>query len=205
MPPPLSFATERLLVRAPLTEDAPALVEALRESYEDLWPWLPWARELPDLEEAAARLGAARERYLADQDYWLMLLRRRDGLLLGGSGLHPRGEEGRRLEIGYWIRSSCAGRGYVGEAVRGLVAFGRRHLAARRLEIRTARENGRSVRVAERCGFRLETVLVGDHRHWDGTQLDTLVFALAGRRRPRAPRRPPAGDRDGPHREGRGP
>lgn len=182
-PVPLAFATARLLLRAPEIADAPALAEALRESYDRMWPWLAWARDLPDVEKTAARLEAARRQYLGGQGYWLMLIRRSDGRLLGGSGLQPRPSFRGAFEIGYWVRTEVEGQGYVGEAVAGIVGFACRELAARRLEIRTVRENGRSVRVAERAGFRLETVLPREHRHCDGTLLDTLVFGRDCRRR----------------------
>ncbi|CDN43365.1 GNAT family N-acetyltransferase [Paenibacillus sp. P22] len=41
---PESFESERLLIRAPLRDDGAAVNEAVKESSEELRPWMPWAK-----------------------------------------------------------------------------------------------------------------------------------------------------------------
>jgi hypothetical protein len=56
---PESFETERLLIRSPLPGDGPELHAAVRESIEELTPWMPWPKEhrTVDDSEASARAG----------------------------------------------------------------------------------------------------------------------------------------------------
>ena len=82
-----------------------------------------------------------------------------------------------RFEIGYWCRTSYAGKGYITEAVNAITAFAFDVLGARRVEIRCDALNLRSRRVAERCGFPLEATLRQFDRSVDGELRDELVFA----------------------------
>ena len=82
-----------------------------------------------------------------------------------------------RFEIGYWVRTSRVGRGYVQEAVRAIARMAFDVLGAARLEILCNDRNVRSWRVAERCGFTLEGVLRSHAREVDGTLRDTRVYA----------------------------
>ncbi|MBJ8190957.1 GNAT family N-acetyltransferase, partial [Bacillus cereus] len=47
---PDQFQTERLTIRAPQWGDGAAVNEAIRESANELRPWLPFARNLPTAE-----------------------------------------------------------------------------------------------------------------------------------------------------------
>lgn len=97
---------------------------------------------------------------------------------VGGTGLHRMDWSVPRFEIGYWIRSSFEGRGYVSEAVRALTRFALRSLGAQRIEIHCSHRNVRSQRVAERCGFVLEGRLRNQAREPDGQLRDTFVYSL---------------------------
>jgi RimJ/RimL family protein N-acetyltransferase len=83
-----------------------------------------------------------------------------------------------RFEIGYWCRTSLAGRGYIREAVTALTWMAFETLGAARVEVRMDTQNERSWRVAERLGFQLEGVLRSDARANDGQLRDTRVYAL---------------------------
>jgi ribosomal-protein-serine acetyltransferase len=49
---PLQLQTERLILRAPLqTGDGAIVNQAIRDSFNELKAWLPFAQELPDVEE----------------------------------------------------------------------------------------------------------------------------------------------------------
>jgi RimJ/RimL family protein N-acetyltransferase len=82
-----------------------------------------------------------------------------------------------RFEIGYWIRASEQGKGYVIEAVNALTAFCFDKLNANRVEIRMDDKNERSWRVAERCGFTLEGLFHNDTRDHFGNLRDTRIYA----------------------------
>ena len=57
-------------------------------------------------------------------------------------------------EIGWVLASHSHGRGYATEAVRAALAWGEGHFGPIRTACIIAPENGPSIRVAERCGYR---------------------------------------------------
>src|SRR5262249_4185470 len=99
-----------------------------------------------------------------------------------------------KCEIGYWIRSSCARRGYATEAATALAALASGALGARRVEITCNARNAASRRVAEKSGFALEAVLANHRRDTAG--------ALAPTRGPADACDPHPRHRSGPRRHG---
>lgn len=174
---PDHFETERLLIRAPKAGDAPPIHAAIQESLDHLKPWMPWAREDETVEELEAFLRQMAARFLLREDLPLMLWRKSDGLYVGGSGLHRMDWSIPRFEIGYWVRASLEGQGYISEAVNGITQFAFDVLAAERVEIRCDSRNARSAAVAQRVGYTLEGRLRHEDRDPKGELRDTLVFS----------------------------
>jgi len=115
--------------------------------------------------------------WLLREDFVVGIWRRDSGDYLGGSGLHPRDWTIPWFEIGYWLRPSAEGHGYMTEAVRLLcdLAFG--CLEAQRVHIQCDARNERSAAVARRLGFVHEGTLRSHSRSPDGQLRDTLVFS----------------------------
>lgn len=174
---PEQFESDRLVIRAPRVRDAAELRAAIEESIDDLRPWMPWAARVPTLEEARANLRQARRKYLEHKDFRLNLFLKSTETFVGGSGIHRVDWSVPKVEIGYWVRKSYAGQGYVTEAVNTITDFAVRYLGARRVEIRMDDRNEQSWRVAERCGFELEGILRNERRAADGSLGDTRVYA----------------------------
>ncbi len=174
---PDQFETERLLIRAPLPGDGHAVNVAVSESLAELRPWMEWAQVVPSVAEQETSIREAALRFRTREDLRLLLFRKSDGLFVGGSGLHNIDWEVPRFEIGYWVRTSLSGQGYITEAVNGIAAFAFDQLKAIRLEIRCDARNTRSAAVAERAGFTREACLRCQSRAPDGKLRDTLVFA----------------------------
>lgn len=174
---PQVLRTERLVLRAPRWQDGAALNEAIRDSLDDLRPWMPWAQQAPAVEESDENVRRARLRFLTGQDLRFHLFLEEGEPFVGSSGLHRPDWDARRFEIGYWVRTGYGGRGLVAEAVAALEAYAATHLAAERLEIRCDARNLRSRRVAERRGFVLEGRLRHERRDVAGDLADTLVYA----------------------------
>jgi RimJ/RimL family protein N-acetyltransferase len=175
---PDAFETERLLIRAPRPGDGHALTEAVIESMNHLRPWMPWAQRAPTVEENEANVRRGAARWAKREDLWLMLIRKADGRWIGGSGLHRIDWDVPRFEIGYWVRASEEGRGYITEAVRGITDFAFGTLGAQRVEIRCDSLNTRSAAVPRRCGYTLEGRLRHDSCAADGELRDTLIFSM---------------------------
>jgi RimJ/RimL family protein N-acetyltransferase len=96
---------------------------------------------------------------------------------LGGIGLMVHSWEIRSFEIGYWLRKSAEGHGFMTEAVRLLTDFALNNLQAQRVEIQCDERNTHSANVARRLGFVQEGRLRNDFQAPDGTATTTLVFS----------------------------
>ncbi|WP_336774102.1 GNAT family N-acetyltransferase [Paenibacillus sp. MMO-58] len=174
---PESFESARLLIRAPLFGDGAAVNEAVTESIEELRPWMPWANQIPTIEESEISIRKSRLEFLERTDLRLLLIHKETGQLVGSSGLHRMDWQARNFETGYWVRTSCAGQGYISEAVEAITEFAIHQLEANRIEIRCDSRNTKSARVAERSGFTLEGILRSEKRANDGSLRDTMVFS----------------------------
>ncbi|AIQ39327.1 GNAT family N-acetyltransferase [Paenibacillus sp. FSL R5-0912] len=174
---PESFESSRLLIRAALWGDGAAVNEAVQESIAELSPWMPWAQHIPSVEESEASLRKSRLQFLERKDIRLLLVKKETGHLVGSSGLHRIDWQVRKFEIGYWVRTSCAGQGYITEAVSAIADFAVQELQAARLEIRCDSRNTQSARVAERAGFTLEGILRNDKLDVQGALRDTMIYS----------------------------
>ncbi|MEK4518013.1 GNAT family N-acetyltransferase [Paenibacillus sp. FSL H8-0122] len=172
-----SFETERLLVRALRPGDGKEINEAIRESLDELKPWMPFAQSMPTVEETEQYVRESQVAYLKRTTLNMEIFRQEDGRFVGNIGLHHVDWDCRRFEIGYWIRSSCSGNGYITEAVNGITDFAIRELGASRIEIRCCALNRRSAAVAERAGFILDGILRKSTRESDGELHDCKVYA----------------------------
>jgi RimJ/RimL family protein N-acetyltransferase len=173
---PSEFRTERLTLRTPRAGDGPMVCASVRESLPELKPWMPWA--VDDYAERDGELWCRRNagEFLARKLLNFLILLP-DGQHAGNMGAFAFEWDVPRCEVGYWLRTSLTGRGYMTEAVNGLAAMLLAKVQVRRMEIRTDDKNARSARVAERCGFVLEGTFRQDFRYPDGRLRDTRVYA----------------------------
>lgn len=175
---PYSFETERLTIRGPLPGDGQELHTAVVESQPELREWMPWAVSLPTAEQYEIRVRQGQLDFLARKDLWMLILRKGTNIIVGSTGLHRMDWDVPRFEIGYWVRTSYSGKGYITEAVRGMVNYAFHELSAKRVEIRCDALNERSIAVAKRLNFTHEGTLRRDARdHITSRLRDTMIFA----------------------------
>lgn len=174
---PEEFESERLLFRGPRAGDGAELNAAVCESLDELKPWMPWAQSAPSVEESEDVCRRSRVKFLAREDLMLQLRLKENGTVIGGSGLHRMDWNVPKFEIGYWLRTSFCGQGYMTEAVEAIARFALETLNAQRVEIRCDSRNERSARVALRAGFTLEGTLRHDSRDVGGALRDTQIYA----------------------------
>ena len=158
---PYSFQKERLNIRGLLPEDGKKVHTAVSQSHEQLKPWMPWAVNLPTVDEYEILVREGQLKFLGREDFWLLIFLKESEILVGSSGLHRPNWSLPSFEIGYWLHKDHTGKGYITEAVAGICQFAFSQMQAERLLIRCDTRNHRSAAVAERCGFLLE----GTHRH----------------------------------------
>ncbi|GLY99084.1 GNAT family N-acetyltransferase [Actinoplanes sp. NBRC 103695] len=162
---PLAYVTAYLsLLEPPPAIDAGAVVlrrwdprwsaevtAAVRESLDEIGRFLSWATEDYDLEtardfiEREVRLWAEGTNF----DYAIFTAA---GELAGSAGLMTRMGPG-VLEVGYWLRTSRTGRGYMTAAVDALARMALALPGVDRVALRHDAGNTRSAAVAERTGF----------------------------------------------------
>jgi RimJ/RimL family protein N-acetyltransferase len=174
---PRHIETARMSIRCPRPGDGRVVNEAIRETFESLHVWMPWAKTLPTAADSENFAREAAARYRKGEDFGLMLWDKQSGEFIGASGLHPRDWSVPSFEIGYWVRTSREGQGYVTEAVHALTTFAFTQFGAQRVMIRCDARNHRSAAVAERAGYTLEGVLRNEARANDGSLRDTLLYA----------------------------
>lgn len=175
---PEQIETQRLILRPPRVGEGAAVNAGILESLNELAPWMPWARTAPSVEDTEANIRNAIAKTLTREDIRIHLHLKSNGTFVGGSGLHRIDWSVPKFEIGYWIRTSMAGRGYVTEATDAISRFALETLKAQRVEIRCDAGNLRSQRVAERAGFQLEGTLRNQSRDPDGLLSDTMIYAI---------------------------
>ena len=174
---PQVFETDRMVVRCAMPGDGPGVNAAIAESLDELRPWMPWAQTLPTVEESEIHSRNAHAKFHSREDLLYRGWLKDGGAFAVGSGLHRIDWKVPKFEIGYFVRTSLAGQGYVTEMVRALERLAFDTLGAARVEVRCDDMNERSWRVAERCGFALEGLLRRDSRAADGSLRDTRVYA----------------------------
>lgn len=140
-----------LVLRSWTTADVDLLGEAVAANLEHLRPWMAWAAQEPlDRDTRIAFIeGGARE-HRAGGDVVLGIFR--DGLVVGGTGLHRRrGPNG--VEIGYWVAQAHCGTGIATSSARLLTSAAFELPDIHFVEIHHDRANLASRRVPEKLGY----------------------------------------------------
>jgi RimJ/RimL family protein N-acetyltransferase len=175
---PAEILGPRVLVRPYRSGDGAALFEAVAESREHLRRWMPWVNAHQQGEDSEAWARRAGARWLGREEFFCGIWERETGRYLGSSGLDPRDWDVPTFEVGYWLRQSAEGHGYVSETVRLLTRLAFETLGANRLFLRCDALNDRSAAVARRLGFVYEGTHRRDSRDPSGSLRDTQFFAL---------------------------
>jgi RimJ/RimL family protein N-acetyltransferase len=177
-PAPESIETERLLLRPYQPGDGEAVLEAIAESRAELGRWLSWPEKIQSLEAAEDLCLRRRAEWIRREDLTYGIFLKNSDRFLGATGLHSPRWDDRAFEIGYFLRTSATGNGYMTEAVKALVEMGLNALAANRLDAWIEPENHASIRVAELVGFTYEGCLRNFQLGTNGKPADYNVYAI---------------------------
>jgi ribosomal-protein-serine acetyltransferase len=173
-------------------DDAERLVEAVRESVEQIQPWMPWCHPQYCLEDARQFIASAEGAWDAKNGYEMAIVRSdgpdpaggdpgdrddRDDRIVGVCGLNQIRPGGRIANLGYWVRTGATGAGVATEAVTQLARFAFAETDLVRLEIVVAVGNLASARVAEKAGA-LPEGIARDRLYFQGGDHDARMFAL---------------------------
>jgi ribosomal-protein-serine acetyltransferase len=155
--------------------DASVLFRLIDMERDRLGRWLPWVEETRTERDSARFIADATEERRRRRS--LVMVMSVGGAMVGTIGLHYVEWFDRSAELGYWIASGAEGRGYVTRAARAVSGFAFEIVGLHRIVVRCAVGNERSVRVAERLGFRREGLLREAH-YVGGRFLDQHIYSL---------------------------
>ena len=154
------------------------VLEAIVESKDELAEFLVWvpyalteADSVTNMEQAITNF----ENF--EQELRFSIVNKLTQQLIGMIGIIIKDKDIPYFELGYWVRSSCAGEGYITEAVNLIENYCFTELKAKRVEIQLAEPNNKSKAVAERCGYQFEGQLRNAMLLPSGQVCDRLVYA----------------------------
>ena len=159
-PERIELSAERALVRCSVDLAAASAV-SINESLEHLRPWMAWAQEPASEASLAVFLAAAEELWDQRRDFGFSIVEGPEGRIVGGGGLHGRGDE-HRLDIGYWVHVDRIGQGLATELSRALTDAAFAIPGIERVRIECEDVNVRSARVPEKLGYGFLGVYVPD-------------------------------------------
>ena len=154
MPAPSTLTTERLLLRRPVDDDAPAVFQRYA-SNKAVTRYLGWPVHR-GLDQTRAFLDYSEAHWQAWPAGPYLITARDSGALLGSTGLAF--ETPHRAETGYVLARDAWGAGYATEALAAMVELAAT-LGVLRLYALCHTNNQASARVLEKCAFTLEGTL----------------------------------------------
>jgi len=174
---PLQIETDRLRIAIYEKGDGAAFFRILQENAAYLEEEMFEVEALKSVQDAETYVEEMIASWHSAKRFVPKIVDKATGEMIGQLWLEPRGDE-KVLEVGYFILEKKQGQGLVSEAVKKVIEILFAELHAESLEIHTKEANARSIRLAERCGFRFS------HRVKDGSQtkagqpVDMLHFQL---------------------------
>ena len=156
---PLPIKTPRLTIRDIRPGDGQALYEAKKESLEELKHWMTWAQGgaeglSQEQDEVLCRVKHAE--FIKREDMMMLAFDNQTNAFVAATGFHRNNWQVPSFEIGFWVRSSLAGKGLATELTTALSRYAFEALQARRVSIFHAEGNIGSQRVIEKVGFAYE-------------------------------------------------
>ena len=152
------LANENLVLQRYVLEDAEDLLSAIKQSYNEISPWMSWLTPSYDLNAAKEFISIQINNWDDDLEY-TYAIRSLQGVFLGTIGIHLYDKLNGVASIGYWMSTKHCCKGYCTQAVKLLAKNTLKQLNLIRIEIIVATQNKGSQRVAIKSGAKFEAVL----------------------------------------------
>ncbi|MDT4897157.1 MAG: hypothetical protein QOH25_2234 [Acidobacteriota bacterium] len=149
----------QILIRPYRAEDTSAVYAAVRESINEISAWMGWCHPDYAIEETSTFILSRAEAWSNDREYTFGIFEAGTEKFLGSTGLNFVNRVHNCANLGYWVRSSCTGRGVASSAARLAARFGLESGGFQRIEILAAVGNYPSQRAAEKAGAVREAIL----------------------------------------------
>jgi RimJ/RimL family protein N-acetyltransferase len=165
--PPNTFPPERIDVdefhlRRYTLGDVEAIHEAIKASYAEIHPWMPWCFEPIKIEDQREFVEGTFPKWMTGEAFNYAIFDSGEAetpapTQIGAISLMDRLGPG-GLEIGYWLRTDATGRGVMTRAAGRLTEVGLGLPGIERIEIHCDEANVRSAAVPRRLGYRLDRI-----------------------------------------------
>jgi RimJ/RimL family protein N-acetyltransferase len=176
--PAYRVVTDRLVLRPWNPDDAGTLRGMIERGKAHLGRFLPWAREVPTLDEELLQCRKMRGWFdLGTDMIYAAFLRADERVAVGGTGLHARVGPG-AAEIGYWVDVDHVRRGIAVEMAAAMTRVGFEVEELDRIEIHCAAENVASASVPPKLGYVHEATLQRRLANAEGGMSDRKIFTL---------------------------
>ena len=139
--------------------DAEPVYEAVRESIEEVAPWMAWCHPGYSLDDSRTWFDSRAEAWERGAEFDFVIVDESDNSLLGICGLNHINAEERFANLGYWVRTTRTRQGIATAAIPLIARFGFETLNLNRIEIVVATGNLPSQKVAEKAGALREGIL----------------------------------------------
>lgn len=139
-------------------DDLDEAFAAAFQSRHEIGRWLPWCHADYRREEMESYLASRPQAWQSGEEFSFAVTASVTGRFLGGCGINQVCPIHLRANLGYWIRSDAAGRGFATAAVLALAPAALEDLDLERVEIWAAVQNQPSRRVAEKAGAQFEGI-----------------------------------------------
>jgi [ribosomal protein S5]-alanine N-acetyltransferase len=151
---PETIQTERLLLRKPRVEDAPAVFEGYAQDPE-VTRYLVW-KPHKNVQETEQFLSACERLWRTRKDFAYAITIKDSKTLIGMLGLHPMNL---KIEVGYALARPYWGQGYMTEVLRAVIDWAFTQSDIFRVQAMCDVENIGSARVMEKAGMTREGLL----------------------------------------------
>lgn len=172
---PMPILTPRLQIRPRQIGEGKVICEAVTESIDILRPWMPFAQAEPKVENFEEHARKALAEFILRNNFTLSIYDREGKNFIGSTGFHFPNWDLPSFHIGYWVRKSCQGQGYIQESTNALTRYAFSVFKAKRIEIRCHSKNLRSLAVMTKLGFQQEGILRSDELDEAGLARDTII------------------------------
>ena len=175
MKPPETIETERLALRIPRTDDAPAIFAGWTQDSE-VTRYLTW-RPHQRLEQTEAFVAGCISAWDGETRFPYVITLKESDQAIGM--IDPR-IEGDKVGIGYVAARTHWGKGYMTEAARAIIARAFQQPSIYRVYATTDVENVASRRVLEKAGMQCEGILRGYilHPNLGDEPRDCYMYAI---------------------------
>ena len=155
----------RVILRAPEPADLPAIDTGMHDPDVVRWIGPPWP-----IDDVLGRLEA-----LLAKRAPTFVICEPDGSFAGMVWVNVRDDDRSTGWVGYWLLPAARGRGLATGAVRLITDWAVNKLGFTTMRLKTAPDNERSQRLAERSGFRRMSPIEGEP---DGPDAGQVIFEL---------------------------